>query len=157
MCFKEGLGKMHEPAMRQAMQGWGEKKVPLTWEQSLVLGHGPPSTSICSPAPKLCDSHCPWVLTELNLQPSSPLQSSALGLKVLGLSGDWSHAEAISEPHRESLHWHKHRWDLKGLVMSNQIHSYHSGNAKGLGALCQESGTKTKYIFYMNYILIVLY
>lgn len=26
-------------------------------------------------------------------------------------------------------------------------HSYHSGNSKGLGALCQELGRKTKYIF----------
>ena len=32
--------------------------------------------------------------------------------------------------------------------MSNQIHALHSGNAKGLRALCQEPEMMTEYIFY---------
>ena len=73
----------------------GRKEGTVDLRTKPCSGHRPPSTSMCSRAQKLCDSNCPCVFTELNLQPPSPLHSSGLGLKVLGPSGDQSHPEAI--------------------------------------------------------------
>lgn len=37
----------------------------------------------------------------------------------------------------------------KGLLVINKKHSYHSGNWKDLGTLCQKQETKSKYLFFI--------
>lgn len=82
-------------------------------------------------------------MIELNLQCLSPTRGPGLGLKVPTLSSGLvflatsppSHSEASPHPQQESRHWRtKDAQESPGL----------------LGALCQEPGTKTKYLFFIK-------
>lgn len=105
----------------------------------------PPDASVCStqklPSPRPLGGQ--WLIKSLSI-------GAWICKPVFGLSGAQPYSEG--RPHHEPSHSRKLWCGRKGLVRNSKRHPYlYLGFQRVLGVLCQELGSKTKYIFLLYY------